>query len=132
MVLPGHRAGSGQCLYRTGDIIHVEKDFGTCDLIIVAARIGDRRMAAEFFRQCPGLIGLAGQPVERCSINSGIRITGFFEHILVGSGGGEESAGASFLRRDGTVWTTDKDGIILALLAAEITAVTGLSPRWAR
>ena len=39
--------------------------------------------------------------------------------------GGEESAGASFLRRDGAVWTTDKDGIILALLAAEITAVTG-------
>jgi len=42
--------------------------------------------------------------------------------------GGEESAGASFLRRDGTVWTTDKDGIILALLAAEITAVTGKDP----
>jgi phosphoglucomutase len=42
--------------------------------------------------------------------------------------GGEESAGASFLRRDGTVWTTDKDGPILALLAAEITAVTGKDP----
>lgn len=42
--------------------------------------------------------------------------------------GGEESAGASFLRRDGTVWTTDKDGIILGLLAAEITAVTGQDP----
>jgi phosphoglucomutase len=42
--------------------------------------------------------------------------------------GGEESAGASFLKRDGSVWTTDKDGIILALLAAEITAVTGYSP----
>ena len=42
--------------------------------------------------------------------------------------GGEESAGASFLQRDGSVWTTDKDGIILALLAAEITAVTGRSP----
>jgi phosphoglucomutase len=42
--------------------------------------------------------------------------------------GGEESAGASFLRRDGSVWTTDKDGIILALLAAEILAVTGVSP----
>lgn len=41
--------------------------------------------------------------------------------------GGEESAGASFLRRDGRVWTTDKDGIILALLAAEIQAVTGSS-----
>ncbi|WP_122819352.1 phosphoglucomutase (alpha-D-glucose-1,6-bisphosphate-dependent) [Varibaculum vaginae] len=42
--------------------------------------------------------------------------------------GGEESAGASFLRRDGSVWTTDKDGIILALLASEILAVTGTSP----
>ncbi len=42
--------------------------------------------------------------------------------------GGEESAGASFLRRDGSVWTTDKDGIILALLASEIQAVTGSSP----
>ena len=42
--------------------------------------------------------------------------------------GGEESAGASFLRRDGSVWTTDKDGIILALLASEILAVTGESP----
>ncbi|MCW1249701.1 phosphoglucomutase (alpha-D-glucose-1,6-bisphosphate-dependent) [Acaricomes phytoseiuli] len=42
--------------------------------------------------------------------------------------GGEESAGASFLRRGGSVWTTDKDGILLALLAAEITAVTGKSP----
>ena len=42
--------------------------------------------------------------------------------------GGEESAGASFLRRDGSVWSTDKDGILLCLLAAEIIAVTGKSP----
>jgi phosphoglucomutase len=42
--------------------------------------------------------------------------------------GGEESAGASFLRRDGTVWTTDKDGILLNLLAAEILATTGKDP----
>lgn len=42
--------------------------------------------------------------------------------------GGEESAGASFLRRDGSVWETDKDGFILALLAAEILAVTGKTP----
>jgi phosphoglucomutase len=42
--------------------------------------------------------------------------------------GGEESAGASFLRRDGTVWTTDKDGIIACLLAAELTARTGRDP----
>ena len=42
--------------------------------------------------------------------------------------GGEESAGASFLRKDGTVWTTDKDGILPALLASEILATTGKSP----
>jgi phosphoglucomutase len=42
--------------------------------------------------------------------------------------GGEESAGASFLRHNGRVWTTDKDGIVLALLASEITAVTGSTP----
>jgi len=42
--------------------------------------------------------------------------------------GGEESAGASFLRHDGTVWTTDKDGLIMNLLAAEITACTGKDP----
>ena len=47
--------------------------------------------------------------------------------------GGEESVGASFLRHNGTVWSTDKDGIILDLLASEITAVTGktLSQRYA-
>ena len=54
----------------------------------------------------------------------------FVEGLLDGSVGfgGEESAGASFLRRDGTVWTTDKDGIILGLLAAEMTTVTGRDP----
>ncbi|MSP97480.1 MAG: alpha-D-glucose phosphate-specific phosphoglucomutase [Betaproteobacteria bacterium] len=54
----------------------------------------------------------------------------FVEGLLAGTlaFGGEESAGASFLRRDGTVWTTDKDGIILALLAAEITARTERDP----
>jgi phosphoglucomutase len=54
----------------------------------------------------------------------------FVDGLLDGSYGfgGEESAGASFLRKDGTVWSTDKDGIILNLLAAEITAKTGKSP----
>ncbi|HPB71688.1 MAG TPA: phosphoglucomutase (alpha-D-glucose-1,6-bisphosphate-dependent) [Phycicoccus sp.] len=54
----------------------------------------------------------------------------FVPGLLDGSGpfGGEESAGASFLRTDGSVWTTDKDGIILALLASEIQARTGKSP----
>lgn len=54
----------------------------------------------------------------------------FVPGLLDGSGpfGGEESAGASFLRKDATVWSTDKDGIILALLASEILARTGKSP----
>jgi phosphoglucomutase len=54
----------------------------------------------------------------------------FVDGLLDGSlgFGGEESAGASFLRRDGSVWTTDKDGIVLGLLAAEMTAVTGRDP----
>jgi phosphoglucomutase len=54
----------------------------------------------------------------------------FVDGLLAGTlgFGGEESAGASFLRRDGSVWTTDKDGIILGLLAAEITARTGRDP----
>jgi len=54
----------------------------------------------------------------------------FVDGLIDGSFGfgGEESAGASFLRRDGTVWTTDKDGLIMGLLAAEITAVTGRDP----
>ena len=54
----------------------------------------------------------------------------FVPGLLDGSGpfGGEESAGASFLRMDGTVWTTDKDGILLALLGSEILGTTGKSP----
>ncbi|MGE5695529.1 MAG: phosphoglucomutase (alpha-D-glucose-1,6-bisphosphate-dependent) [Candidatus Sericytochromatia bacterium] len=54
----------------------------------------------------------------------------FVDGLISGSigFGGEESAGASFLRTDGSVWTTDKDGIILALLASEILAVTGNTP----
>src|SRR5262245_39211447 len=54
----------------------------------------------------------------------------FVEGLIDGSlgFGGEESSGATFLRRDGTVWTTDKDGIVPNLLAAEITARTGKDP----
>ncbi len=54
----------------------------------------------------------------------------FVDGLLDGSYGfgGEESAGASFLRQDGTVWTTDKDGIIMDLLAAEMLARTGRDP----
>ena len=63
-----------------------------------------------------------------CEVPVGFK--GFVDGLLDGSlgFGGEESAGASFLRRDGRVWTTDKDGIIMDLLAAEITSVTGRDP----
>jgi phosphoglucomutase len=67
-----------------------------------------------------------GRPV--CEVPVGFKW--FVEGLLDGSFGfgGEESAGASFLRKDGTVWTTDKDGLIMDLLAAEITARTGKDP----
>jgi phosphoglucomutase len=63
-----------------------------------------------------------------CEVPVGFKwfVTGLLDGSL--GFGGEESAGASFLRKDGTVWTTDKDGIILNLLAAEITARTGKDP----
>jgi len=55
-------------------------------------------------------------------------VPGLFDGVVLLRRGGEESAGASFLRFDGTVWTTDKDGPIMDLLAAEITARTGKDP----
>lgn len=66
---------------------------------------------------------------ELCEVPVGFKwyVDGLFNGDL--AFGGEESAGASFLRRDGSVWTTDKDGFILALLAAEILAVTGKDPQ---
>ncbi|MCU0725084.1 MAG: phosphoglucomutase (alpha-D-glucose-1,6-bisphosphate-dependent) [Planctomycetes bacterium] len=75
--------------------------------------------------------------IDRVVARAGRRLTEVpvgFKWFVAGLGagtlcfGGEESAGASFLRRDGTVWTTDKDGLILNLLAAEITARTGRDP----
>ena len=70
--------------------------------------------------------GELGRPLKEVPVG----FKWFVDGLLDGSFGfgGEESAGASFLRRDGTVWTTDKDGILLDLLAAEITATTGKDP----
>ncbi|MBN9520696.1 alpha-D-glucose phosphate-specific phosphoglucomutase [bacterium] len=77
-----------------------------------------------------GLIDRVAERLGRavCEVPVGFKwfARGLFDGTLVF--GGEESAGASFLRHDGAVWTTDKDGILLALLAAEITAVTGKNP----
>ncbi|WP_433605906.1 phosphoglucomutase (alpha-D-glucose-1,6-bisphosphate-dependent) [Prescottella agglutinans] len=70
--------------------------------------------------------GGLGRPVVEVPVGFKWFVPGLLDGTL--GFGGEESAGASFLRHDGSVWTTDKDGILLALLAAEITAVTGQSP----
>ncbi|WP_018655818.1 phosphoglucomutase (alpha-D-glucose-1,6-bisphosphate-dependent) [Actinomadura flavalba] len=77
-----------------------------------------------------GMIDRVAASLGRRLLEVPVGFKWFVPGLLEGSlgFGGEESAGASFLRRDGAVWTTDKDGIIMALLAAEITAVTGESP----
>ncbi|MEI8019721.1 MAG: phosphoglucomutase (alpha-D-glucose-1,6-bisphosphate-dependent) [Schlesneria sp.] len=67
-----------------------------------------------------------GRPLYEVPVGFKWFVDGLFNGTL--GLGGEESAGASFLRMDGTAWSTDKDGIILALLAAEITAKTGRDP----
>ena len=67
-----------------------------------------------------------GRTLEEVPVGFKWFVSGLVESTLVF--GGEESAGASFLRKDGRVWSTDKDGIILALLGAEICAVTGKDP----
>jgi phosphoglucomutase len=67
-----------------------------------------------------------GRPMQEVPVGFKWFAGGLFDGSL--GFGGEESAGATFLRRDGRVWTTDKDGIALALLAAEMTAVSGRDP----
>ncbi|MDD3515450.1 phosphoglucomutase (alpha-D-glucose-1,6-bisphosphate-dependent) [Aminivibrio sp.] len=76
------------------------------------------------------LIDRVARSVGRKCVEVPVGFKWFVEGLLDGSlgFGGEESAGASFLRKDGTAWSTDKDGIILTLLAAEILAVTGEHP----
>ncbi|MFC4061705.1 phosphoglucomutase (alpha-D-glucose-1,6-bisphosphate-dependent) [Planomonospora corallina] len=77
-----------------------------------------------------GMIDRVAADLGRPLVEVPVGFKWFVPGLLDGSlgFGGEESAGASFLRRDGEAWTTDKDGLILALLAAEIIAVTGRSP----
>jgi phosphoglucomutase len=77
-----------------------------------------------------GMIDRVAAHLERTLSEVPVGFKWFVQGLLDGSYGfgGEESAGASFLRKDGTVWTTDKDGIIMDLLAAEITARTGEDP----
>jgi phosphoglucomutase len=77
-----------------------------------------------------GMIDRVAADLGRRLVEVPVGFKWFVDGLVGGSigFGGEESAGASFLRRDGSVWTTDKDGIILALLASEIIAVTGKTP----
>ena len=77
-----------------------------------------------------GMIDRVAADLGRRLVEVPVGFKWFVDGLLDGSlgFGGEESAGASFLRMDGTVWTTDKDGLILALLAAEITGRTGRDP----
>jgi phosphoglucomutase len=77
-----------------------------------------------------GLIDRVAKRLGRRLVEVPVGFKWFVDGLLDGSigFGGEESAGASFLRRDGTVWTTDKDGIVMDLLAAEIRAVSGKDP----
>ncbi|MFC0680147.1 phosphoglucomutase (alpha-D-glucose-1,6-bisphosphate-dependent) [Lysobacter korlensis] len=76
------------------------------------------------------MIDRVAESLDRRLLEVPVGFKWFVPGLLDGSVafGGEESAGASFLRKDGTVWTTDKDGILLALLSAEILAVTGKTP----
>ena len=76
------------------------------------------------------MLDRVAQKLGRRLVETPVGFKWFVDGLIDGSFGiaGEESAGASFLRRDGSVWTTDKDGMILGLLAAEITARTGRDP----
>jgi phosphoglucomutase len=89
----------------------------------VSARVGKTMVSSS-------IIDRVADRVGRDLMEVPVGFKWFVPGLLDGSVGfgGEESAGASFLRTDGRVWTTDKDGIILDLLAAEITAVTGSTP----
>ncbi len=77
-----------------------------------------------------GMIDILARHLERPLIDMPVGFKWFADGLYQGTLGfaGEESAGAAFLRRDGSVWTTEKDGITSALLAAEMTACTGMDP----
>ena len=88
-----------------------------------SARVGKTLVSSSIIDQ---VVRAAGREVYETPVGFKWFVEGLSKGELLF--GGEESAGASFLRRDGTVWTTDKDGFCMALLAAEILAVTGRSP----
>lgn len=90
-----------------------------------SARIGKTVVSS---RLIDHVVQRHGRPLYEVPVGFKWFAPGLFDGSLVF--GGEESAGASFQRHDGTAWSTDKDGLILGLLAAEITATTGHDPGW--
>jgi phosphoglucomutase len=87
------------------------------------ARIGKTLVSSELIDR---VVAAAGRELYEVPVGFKWFVDGLLDGTV--AFGGEESAGASFLRRDGGTWSTDKDGIVLGLLAAEILAVTGQSP----
>ena len=113
---PGRRADEPQPLSGRRDRVPVRPPRR------LAGRRGGRQDAGELVDDRPG----RRRPRPAAARGPGrLQVVRARTARRLGRFGGEESAGASFLRRDGAVWTTDKDGIILCLLASEITAVTG-------
>jgi len=91
------------------------------------ARIGKTLVSSSMIdRVAASLDGGAGKPLVEVPVGFKWFVPGLIDGSF--GFGGEESAGASFLRRDGSVWTTDKDGLLLALLASEILGATGQTP----
>ena len=116
---------------RSGGLMNPNHYLATASAYLFANRPGWRGDAAI------GKTVVSSAIIDRVAAKLGRRLVEvpvgfkwFVDGLISGEFGfaGEESAGASFLRKDGTVWTTDKDGIILGLLAAEITAKTGGDP----
>ncbi|MFT4084867.1 MAG: phosphoglucomutase (alpha-D-glucose-1,6-bisphosphate-dependent) [Nocardioides sp.] len=92
-----------------------------------SAQIGKTLVSSSMIDRVAGALdGGRGKPLVEVPVGFKWFVPGLIDGSF--GFGGEESAGASFLRRDGSVWTTDKDGIILALLASEILAVSGKTP----
>ena len=117
---------------RSAGLLNPESLPGGRDLVPVSAtaRAGARTPGVGKTLVSSSMIDRVAASLGRPLVEVPVGFKWFVDGLLDGSlgFGGEESAGASFLRRDGTVWTTDKDGIIMGLLAAEMLARTGKDP----
>ena len=114
------RADEPQPRPRRGDLVPVRR----------RARVGERTWASARRSSRPRSSTASWRDLGRRLVEVPVGFKWFVDGLVDGTigFGGEESAGASFLRRDGTVWTTDKDGLIADLLAAELTAQAGPQP----